>query len=98
LVDRMWPRAMKKESLKMDGWLKEVAPSKGLCPWFGHDPARWADFRRRYVAELKQNCAAWAPLLEAARAGPVTLVYSPRDTEHNHASVLKDDLEAQLRR
>jgi uncharacterized protein YeaO (DUF488 family) len=74
LVDRMWPRAVKKESLKMDAWLKEVAPSEALRKWLGHDPARWVDFKRRYFAELKQNREAWEPIVQAAREGQVTLL------------------------
>src|SRR6476469_5593824 len=72
LVERLWPRGMKKESLQMDGWLKEVAPSTALRQWFGHDPARWAEFQRRYTAELDAAPDAWAPLVAAARQGPVT--------------------------
>jgi uncharacterized protein YeaO (DUF488 family) len=74
LVDRMWPRGVKKEALKMDAWLKEVSPSEALRKWFGHDPARWVDFKQRYFAELKQNREAWGPLAQAAREGQVTLL------------------------
>jgi uncharacterized protein YeaO (DUF488 family) len=93
LVERLWPRGMKKESLQMDGWLKEVAPSTALRQWFGHDPARWAEFQRRYTAELDAAPDAWAPLVAAARHGTVTLLYSARDTEHNAALALRDYLE-----
>lgn len=96
LVERLWPRGMKKENLIMDAWLKEVAPSNDLRRWFGHDPARWDEFQRRYRAELDANPDAWKPLLEASRGGNVTLLYSARDTEHNNAIVLKRYLEEQI--
>lgn len=96
LVERLWPRGMKKDSLRMDGWLKDVAPSDGLRRWFGHDPARWQEFRRRYWAELDARKDAWRPILEAARRGDVTLLYSARDTEHNNAVALKAYLEKHL--
>lgn len=97
LVERLWPRGMKKESLKMDGWLKEVAPSDVLRRWFGHDPARWKEFCRRYGAELDGRPQACRPILEAARRGAVTLLYSARDTEHNNAVALKAYLEKHLK-
>jgi uncharacterized protein YeaO (DUF488 family) len=93
LVERLWPRGMKKESLRMDGWLKDVAPSHELRRWFGHDPARWTEFRVRYFAELKEKPAAISPILEAERAGEVTLLYSAHDTEHNNAVALKEYLD-----
>ncbi len=96
LVERLWPRGMKKESLKMDGWVKDVAPSDGLRQWFGHDPAKWDEFRHRYTAELEKNHDHWQPLLEEARHGNVTLLYSAHDQEHNNAVVLKAFLENQL--
>lgn len=92
LVERLWPRGVRKAALPLDGWLKSAAPSPGLRKWFGHDPGKWAEFRRRYFAELKQHEAALAPLREAIRAGPVTLVYGSRDTEHNAAVALRDFL------
>jgi uncharacterized protein YeaO (DUF488 family) len=93
LVERLWPRGMKKEALRLDGWLRDVAPSTRLRQWFGHDPARWDEFQRRYRRELDANPAVTAPLLEAARRGAVTLLYSARDTEHNAAVALKAYLE-----
>ncbi len=96
LVERLWPRGVKKEDLKMDGWLKDVAPSDLLRRWFGHDPAKWEEFRLRYVAELEGNTDSWKPLLEEARHGTVTLLYSAHDLEHNNAVALKTFLEAQL--
>lgn len=96
LVERLWPRGMKKEELKMDGWLKDVAPSNSLRRWFGHDPLKWIEFQARYGAELDENPNAWKPILEAAQQGDVTLLYSARDTEHNNALTLKAYLEKQL--
>ena len=96
LVDRLWPRGIKKEALKMKAWLKDVAPSPELRKWFAHDPARWQEFQRRYTAELKSNADAWSPILEAAKQGNVTLLYSARDTEHNSALLLEEFLEKQM--
>ena len=98
LVERFWPRGVKKEKLKLDAWLKDVAPSNGLRRWFGHDPAKWDEFQRRYRAELNENPSAWKQLLEVARQGSVTLLYSARYTEHNNAIVLKDYLAERLTR
>ncbi len=97
LVERLWPRGMKKENLKMDGWLKEVAPSDELRRWFSHDPAKWAEFQRRYSAELSRRRAAWEPLVQAAQHGTVTLLYSAHDEEHNNAVALKKYLERRLK-
>ncbi len=92
LVDRLWPRGLKTETLALTGWLKEVAPSDSLRRWFGHDPARWVKFRRRYQAELKSRAAALQPLRDAEKRGPVTLVYGAKDAHHNHALVLREFL------
>ena len=92
LVERLWPRGMKKEALKADAWLKEVAPSTKLRQWFGHRPERWKEFRRRYEKELTANPDAWAPILDASRCGTVTLLYSAHDIEHNGAVVLREFL------
>jgi uncharacterized protein YeaO (DUF488 family) len=96
LVERLWPRGIKKESLAIDDWLRDAAPSTGLRQWFSHDPAKWDEFRHRYFAELDSNPAAWEPLLAAARQGPVTLLYSAHDTEHNNAVALQEYLERKL--
>lgn len=93
LVERLWPRGVKKSSLHIEQWLKDVAPSAELRKWFQHDPAKWSEFRRRYFAELKANPDAWQPILQAARHGTVTLVYSSHDVEHNNAAALKEFLE-----
>ena len=98
LVERLWPRGMKKEALKMEAWIKGVAPSDDLRRWFGHDPLKWTEFQQRYRAELESNPDAWEPILEAARHGEVTLLYSAHDTEHNNAIVLKSFLEERLKR
>jgi len=101
LVDRLWPRGVKKDELDIAGWPKAVAPSTELRKWFGHDPQRWNEFQRRYRQELASQQTALAPLLDAARHGNVTLVYGARDTHHNEAVVLKqvlDELLAQPRR
>ncbi|HLS82447.1 MAG TPA: DUF488 domain-containing protein [Steroidobacter sp.] len=96
LVERLWPRGVKKAALEMDEWRKDVAPSTALRQWFGHRPERWPEFRRRYESELRGNIAAWSPILEAARNGTVTLLYSAHDVEHNSAVVLRDFLIGQL--
>jgi uncharacterized protein YeaO (DUF488 family) len=92
LVERLWPRGMKKEALDADAWLKEVAPSTALRQWFSHRVERWDEFRRRYRKELSANRQAWAPILAASRRGTVTLLYSAHDREHNAAVVLRDYL------
>jgi len=96
LVDRLWPRGIRKKELQLDSWYKDVAPSNQLRKWFGHDPARWDEFRRRYFAELDSNETAWNPLVELARSGNVTLLYSAKDEGHNNAEALRDYLESKL--
>ena len=96
LVDRLWPRGLKKSDAAIDHWAKELAPSTELRRWFGHDPDKWNEFQRRYVAELEANPVAWQPLLAAAQAGTLTLVYGAKDTLHNDAVVLQAFLEARL--
>ena len=98
LVDRLWPRGIKKEVLRLAAWYKEVAPSNELRRWFGHDPDKWKEFQHRYRAELTAHAAAWQPLLDAAKQGDVTLLYSAHDTELNNAQVLKTYLEDRLTR
>ena len=97
LVERLWPRGMKKENLNMEAWLKDVAPSDKLRRWFGHEPLKWGEFQKRYRAELADNPNAWRPILEAMERGDVTLLYSARDIEHNNALVLKSFLEEHQR-
>ncbi|MCL6520826.1 MAG: DUF488 domain-containing protein [Firmicutes bacterium] len=98
LVDRLWPRGLSREAAGVDRWLKEAAPSPELRRWFAHDPARWAEFRRRYSAELEARPDAWQPLLEAARSGGVTLLYAAREPVYNNAVALKAFLEERLER
>lgn len=90
LVDRLWPRGISKAKARVDLWLKDVAPSTALRQWFGHDPARWSEFCRRYRAELRRQPDALAQLRALARRGRVTLVFGARDERRNQAVVLKD--------
>jgi uncharacterized protein YeaO (DUF488 family) len=92
LVDRLWPRGVSKVEAHVDLWLKDVAPSTELRKWFGHDPARWAEFRTRYRAELKANDAALAELTGLVAKGKVTLLYGAHDETRNQAVVLLDYL------
>lgn len=92
LVDRLWPRGMRKEALHMDAWMKEVAPSPELRRWFGHRAERWDEFRRRYAEELDAKPEAWAPIADAGRRGTVTLLHSARDPAHNGAVALREYL------
>jgi uncharacterized protein YeaO (DUF488 family) len=96
LVDRLWPRGIGKKALRLDSWYKDIAPSSQLRKWFGHDPARWNEFRKYYFAELDSNPEAWRSLIELARSGDVTLLYSAKNEEHNNAMALKDYLESKL--
>jgi uncharacterized protein YeaO (DUF488 family) len=93
LVDRIWPRGVSKAELKHALWLKEVAPSSELRKWFGHDPERWPEFRKRYLAELEHN-HTMDQLRALADAGPVTLLYGAKDEAHNNAVVLAEALAA----
>lgn len=89
LVDRVWPRGISKAGAQIDLWLKEVAPSTRLRTWFAHDPAKWAEFQHRYQTELTSQGSTLSPLLDQARRGVVTLVYSARDERHNQANALR---------
>ena len=97
LVDRLWPRGVRKEDAALDAWLREVAPSPALRRWFGHEPSRWEGFRHRYAAELDTLADHWRPLAERAARHRVTLLYAARDEEHNHALAQKNYLETWLR-
>ena len=99
LVDRLWPRGVSKDAARLDAWVRELAPSPGLRRWFGHDPARFAEFTRRYTQELRAGPAqaALADLTRRAARGAVTLVYGARDEQHNGAAVLRDLVEDALR-
>lgn len=92
LVERLWPRGIRKESLMLDQWLKELGASDALRRWFGHVPERWPEFQRRYRAELMAQPEHWRELLELARNEPVTLLFSARDESHNNAVALRSFL------
>ena len=94
LVDRMWPRGLKKEEVKPDLWLRDIAPSSELRKWFAHDPEKWDEFRKRYFRELKQRQGEVARLLEHERQGKVILLFGARDAEHNNAVALQQYLES----
>ncbi|MGE5052592.1 MAG: DUF488 domain-containing protein [Acidobacteriota bacterium] len=96
LVERLWPRGVKKTALSNAVWLKDVAPSTELRKWFAHDPKKWEEFQRRYRVELNEHQPVLESILEAARRGTVTLLYSSHDTEHNNAVVLRDYLQRKL--
>jgi uncharacterized protein YeaO (DUF488 family) len=98
LIDRLWPRGLKKEAVAMDVWAKELAPSTELRKWFGHDPALWDEFRQRYAAELAASADVWQALARRSAKEPVTLLYGARDEEHNDAVALKALMEQWLRR
>ena len=90
LVDRLWPRGVSKSDAKIDRWMKDLAPSTELRRWFGHDPSRWDEFRRRYKAELSDRVDLLNELRALAHKGPVTLVFGARDELHNQAVALRD--------
>jgi len=98
LVERLWPRGIKKENLLMQAWLKDVSPSPELRQWFQHDPEKWGEFQKRYRMELESNPQSWKPILDALNYDNVTLLYSVRDTERNSANLLKFFLEEWLAR
>ena len=100
LVERLWPRGIRKLDLPLDDWLKEVAPSTELRKWFGHDPERWSEFQRRYREELKAKPASERlhALAERAAAQSVTLIFSSHDAEHSNALVLKEEIDKLARR
>jgi uncharacterized protein YeaO (DUF488 family) len=96
LVERLWPRGVRRADLRLTDWLRDVAPSDELRRWFGHEPQKWDEFRRRYVAELDERPQAWAPVRDAMATGDVTLLYSSRDTEHNNAVALREYMRERL--
>ncbi|OFX14934.1 MAG: hypothetical protein A2V59_00725 [Armatimonadetes bacterium RBG_19FT_COMBO_69_19] len=98
LVDRLWPRGMTKEKLKIDAWMRDLAPSDVLRKWFGHDPAKWEEFRRRYMDDLAGKKELLKELVAHARGGGLTLVYSAHDPEHNQAVVISEVLGGAHRR
>src|SRR4026208_901912 len=98
LVDRLWPRGVSKEKAQLDEWARELAPSSQLRTWFVHEPARFDEFRRRYLEELAAHEAKLAELRERASEGTLTLVYAARDSEHNDAAGLAEALRRRGRR
>ncbi|YBW40841.1 DUF488 domain-containing protein [Nitrobacter sp. TKz-YC01] len=92
LVDRLWPRGLRKTDAAIDLWIKDIAPSTGLRKWFGHDPARWPEFRQRYVEEIERHPEQLDELRTRARTGRITLVFAAHDEAHNSAVVLRDVL------
>ncbi|HEY3854041.1 MAG TPA: DUF488 domain-containing protein [Verrucomicrobiae bacterium] len=96
LVDRLWPRGVKKEALHLEAWLKESAPSDNLRRWFKHEPAKWKEFQKRYRGELTKHPQHFQLLIEAATNGSLTLLFGAHDTEHNNAVVLRDFLNEQI--
>jgi uncharacterized protein YeaO (DUF488 family) len=93
LVDRVWPRGLTKEKAQIDDWLKEIAPSTRLRKWFGHDPARWKEFKKRYAADLIGQRKQVEQLAQQARKRTVTLLFGAKDIEHNNAVALKEHIE-----
>jgi uncharacterized protein YeaO (DUF488 family) len=96
LVDRLWPRGVSREKAGIDRWLKEISPSNQLRAWYGHDPARWEEFKARYFRELEQHVEVIKELAGQARAGTVTLLYSSTEKRINNAAALKEYLESRL--
>jgi uncharacterized protein YeaO (DUF488 family) len=96
LVDRLWPRGLRKNEVKVDLWLKEIAPSKELRKWFGHDPDKWNEFRKRFFQELDQNKELIDQIISKARENDVILLYGAKDETHNNAVALKEYIEAKI--
>lgn len=96
LVDRLWPRGIRKEDARVDEWLKDIAPSDELRRWFSHDPSKWEEFKRRYKEELKDKREIIERLKTEAKKGMVTLLYAAKDEEHNNAVVLKEVVDQKI--
>ena len=97
LVDRLWPRGIRKDEVKVDLWLKEIAPSKELRKWFGHDPDKWNEFRKRFFQELDQNKELIDQIISKARESDVILLYGAKDEKHNNAVALNEYIEAKMK-
>jgi uncharacterized protein YeaO (DUF488 family) len=97
LVDRLWPRGIKKDNIKITAWIKDVAPSNDLRHWYGHDPDKWCEFNKRYFDELDSKPDTWRPLLQEARKGDITLLYSSKEEKLNNAVTLRAYLEQRLK-
>jgi uncharacterized protein YeaO (DUF488 family) len=98
LVDRLWPRGLSRRAAAVDRWMKDLGPSHALRKWFGHDPARWAEFRRRYLAELRAHRVVLDAIVRASRTRAVTLLFGAHDTAHNNAVVLKSVIDRRRKR
>jgi uncharacterized protein YeaO (DUF488 family) len=98
LIDRLWPRGIKKDEAKIDEWIKDIAPSNELRKWFAHDPSKWQEFRKRYMEELKDQSNLVEILINRAKRGNITLIFSARDTEYNNAVVLSELISKRERR
>ena len=96
LADRLWPRGLSKASVKLDEWMKAIAPSNELRQWFGHDESKWAEFKKRYFKELDEHSDLIKQLIQKSRAGKLTLLFAAKDVEHNNAVALKEYLEKKL--
>lgn len=96
LVDRLWPRGIRKEDAKIDEWLKDIAPSDELRKWFSHDPSKWQEFKTKYRQELKGKTELIEIIRKEAKRGTVTLLFAAKDMEHNNACVLKEIIEKQI--
>ena len=96
LVDRVWPRGIRKEEANLSCWMKDIAPSTELRKWFGHDPEKWREFRGKYEKELKDKRGPVEQLLELSSRGRVTLLYAAKDEQHNHARVIREYLKKKI--
>jgi uncharacterized protein YeaO (DUF488 family) len=96
LVDRLWPRGIKKEDAQIDEWMKDIAPSAELRKWFGHDPKKWGEFKKRYFSELHEKQDAVAGIVSLARKGAVTLVFASKEERFNNAVALKEYIESRM--
>ncbi len=96
LVDRLWPRGIKKDDARIGEWMKDVAPSTELRKWFSHDPAKWPEFKRRYKKELAEKSDLVKQLIDHARKGTITLLFAARDTEHANAALLKEVIDQSI--
>ncbi len=93
LIDRLWARGIKKEDARVDEWIKDISPSTELRKWFGHDPAKWGEFKKRYLSELRDKKEILDRIKNEAKGKTVTLIYSARDQEHNNAVAMKEFLQ-----
>ncbi len=93
LIDRLWPRGMRRDKARLDEWVKDIAPSDDLRKWFSHDPEKWPEFRKRYKAELRKKKDLVEQLRDEAKGDTVTLLFAAKDAEHNNAVVLQELIE-----